>query len=68
MSIIYFQIFQTYIVFISDLSNMYVLLKPIHNGLNYLIDQVESYIRETGLNAVQDLKGDNVSNTLLQTY
>ncbi|XP_052826531.1 cullin-2 [Octopus bimaculoides] len=43
-----------------DLSNMYVLLKPIHNGLNYLIDQVESYIRETGLNAVQDLKGDNV--------
>ena len=46
---------------IADLSNMYILLKPIRNGLNYLIEKVENYIRQTGLEAVQDLKGDNVS-------
>lgn len=40
---------------------MYILLKPIRNGLNYLIEKVENYIRQTGLEAVQDLKGDNVS-------
>lgn len=43
-----------------DLSNMYVLLKPIRNGLTFLIDKVENYIRRTGLEAVQDLKGENV--------
>jgi len=46
---------------ISDLENMYTLLKPIHGGLGHLVQEVESHIRATGLDAVKRLKGDNVS-------
>ena len=44
-----------------DLSNMYKLLKPIHGGLGVLIQEVEGHIKQTGLEAVKSLKGDNVS-------
>ena len=44
-----------------DLNNMYKLLKPIHSGLGVLIHEVENHIRQSGLEAVKNLKGDNVS-------
>ena len=40
---------------------MYKLLKPIHGGLGVLIQEVEGHIKQTGLEAVKSLKGDNVS-------
>ncbi|XP_033762061.1 cullin-2-like isoform X2 [Pecten maximus] len=43
-----------------DLSNMYRLLKPINGGLGVLIQEVESHIRRTGLEAVKNLKGENI--------
>ncbi|KAL3832004.1 hypothetical protein ACJMK2_023688 [Sinanodonta woodiana] len=43
-----------------DLSNMFKLLKPIHGGLGVLIEEVEGHIRAVGLEAVKNLKGDNV--------
>ncbi|XP_023933316.1 cullin-2 [Lingula anatina] len=43
-----------------DLSNMYILLKPVHGGLGVLISEVENHIKHTGLEAVHSLKGDNV--------
>ena len=48
-------------LFISDLSNMYSLLKPIHGGLSVLVAEVEEHIKTTSLEAVSNLKGDNVS-------
>lgn len=40
---------------------MYQLLKPIHGGLGVLILEVETHIKNTGLEAVKNLKGENVS-------
>ena len=48
----------------SDLSNMYQLLSPIHNGLGELIKEVENHIKQMGLDAVTSLKGDNVSDVI----
>lgn len=53
--------FYTFFWFSSDLSNMYQLLKPIHGGLGVLILEVETHIKNTGLEAVKNLKGENVS-------
>lgn len=52
-----------FFIFSSDLSNMYQLLKPIHGGLGVLIQEVETHIKNTGLEAVKNLKGENVSYT-----
>ena len=53
-----------------DLSNMYRLLNPIHNGLGVLVQEVEEHIKQTGLDAVKSLKptdksdkAENVSTT-----
>ena len=46
---------------ISDLMNMYRLLQPIHSGLSVLVAEVETHIRQMGLNAVSSLTGENVS-------
>ncbi|KAJ8313728.1 hypothetical protein KUTeg_008289 [Tegillarca granosa] len=43
-----------------DLSHMYQLLKPIHGGLGVLILEVETHIKQTGLAAVKNLKGENI--------
>lgn len=48
---------------LADLSNMYKLLKPIHGGLGVLIQEVEGHIKQTGMEAVRSLKGDNVSQS-----
>nr|XP_022308592.1 cullin-2-like [Crassostrea virginica] len=50
-----------------DLSNMYKLLKPIHGGLGVLIQEVEGHIKQTGLEAVKSLKGDNVPGQFVES-
>ena len=40
---------------------MYRLLNPIHGALGVLIQEVEDHIKQVGLEAVADLKGDSVS-------
>ncbi|WAQ93638.1 CUL2-like protein [Mya arenaria] len=52
---------------LQDLENMYMLLKPIHGGLQHLVQEVESHIRATGLDAVKRLKGDNVPNQFVES-
>ena len=42
---------------------MYTLLKPIHGGLALLVQEVEEHIKTMGMEAVRNLKGDNVSLT-----
>eukprot|EP00118_Oscarella_pearsei_P017044 m.167647 g.167647 ORF g.167647 m.167647 type:complete len:744 (+) comp38937_c0_seq3:170-2401(+) len=36
-----------------DLSRMYQILKPIHNGLQVILTELESHIRETGLGMIR---------------
>lgn len=43
-----------------DLQNMYTLLKPIHNGLGVLILEVQEHVKTKGLEAITNLKGENV--------
>lgn len=50
-----------------DLSNMYKLLKPIHGGLGVLIQEVEGHIKQTGMEAVKSLKGDNVPGQFVES-
>ena len=59
MYAIYIYIFS--LLLISDLANMYRLLNPIHGALGVLIQEVEDHIKQVGLEAVADLKGDSVS-------
>lgn len=39
---------------------MYKLLKPISNGLNLFVEELQSHITRIGLESVKELKGDNV--------
>lgn len=48
-----------------DLRHMYKLLKPFPNGLTVMVDEVQNHIARIGLEAVNDLKGDTVTLTLL---
>ncbi|CAC5381571.1 CUL2 [Mytilus coruscus] len=50
-----------------DLSNMYQLLKPIHGGLGVLIQEIETHIKNTGLEAVKNLKGDNIPGQFVES-
>lgn len=43
-----------------DLQNMYTLLKPIHNGLGMLIQEVQDHIKTKGLESITNLKGENI--------
>ena len=49
---------------VADLANMFRLLSPIHNGLTVLVDEVQQHIRTVSLDAVQSLKGNNVSTSV----
>lgn len=49
-----------------DLSNMYSLLKPIHGGLSELVKEVEEHIKSTSLEAVSNLKGENVPSQFVE--
>lgn len=50
-----------------DLGNMYRLLNPLHNGLCVLIQEVESHIKQTCLEAVQGLQGENISQQFVES-
>ena len=43
---------------VSDLTNMYTLLKPIHKGLEVLLRETEGHIRHQGMESVASLKND----------
>lgn len=45
----------------SDLNNMYILLKPIPDGLKSLIQAFLDHIKNEGTETISMLKGDNVS-------
>ena len=45
-----------------DLSNMYTLLRPVPNGLTQLVHHLKEHIKQQGLQAITNLKGDNVSD------
>ena len=45
----------------SDLANMYRLLKPITGAQQVLLDEVQTHIKQQGLEAVSGLKGESVS-------
>ena len=42
---------------------MYQLLKPIPHGLKVMLTEIESHIREVGLEAVRTIATDKVSYT-----
>lgn len=44
-----------------DLHNMYVLLKPIPDGLKTLIQAFLDHIKNEGIETISTLKGDTVS-------
>lgn len=52
---------------LQDLENMYTLLKPIHGGLALLIQEVEDHIKTIGMEAVKNLKGDNVPTQFVES-
>lgn len=45
----------------TDLHNMYVLLKPIPEGLKSLIQAFLDHIKNEGIETISTLKGENVS-------
>lgn len=45
----------------TDLSNMYILLKPIPDGLKILIQAFLDHIKNEGIETISTLKGENVS-------
>lgn len=46
-----------------DLANMYPLLKSVSNGVSVLVETVLEHIRQQGLQAVSELRGDAVAPT-----
>ncbi|XP_067649383.1 cullin-2-like [Haliotis asinina] len=50
-----------------DLTHMYSLLKPIQSGLGVLMQEVEDHIKQTGLEAVRSLKGENVPGQFVES-
>ena len=49
-------------ILLKDLRNMYKLLKPFPNGLTVMVEEVQNHIARIGLEAVNGLKGENVSS------
>lgn len=45
----------------ADLSNMYILLKPIPDGLKNLIQAFLDHIKNEGIETISTLKGENVN-------
>lgn len=50
-----------------DLQNMYVLLKPIPGGLGALIQEVQQHITKIGVDAVSNLRGDNIPQLFVES-
>lgn len=49
-----------------DLSNLYKLIQPLHSGLDVLKEQVRVHIRTTGLDAVSNLKQENLPSFFVE--
>ena len=47
-------------IIVSDLSRMYKLLKPTQKGFNAMLQELEGYIADTGLDRVKMLQNENV--------
>ncbi|XP_038044511.1 cullin-2-like [Patiria miniata] len=45
---------------LADLSRMYKLLKPVVNGLHIMVNELQEHIKQTGLQAVSSLQGENI--------
>eukprot|EP00088_Acartia_fossae_P025136 TRINITY_DN259_c0_g1_i1.p1 TRINITY_DN259_c0_g1~~TRINITY_DN259_c0_g1_i1.p1 ORF type:complete len:742 (+),score=174.52 TRINITY_DN259_c0_g1_i1:927-3152(+) len=43
-----------------DLANLYRLLRPISGAQAVLLEEVQNHIREAGMKAISDLKGENI--------
>lgn len=50
-----------------DLANMYPLLRSVNNGVNVLITHVMEHIKQQGLEAVTELRGDNVHTQFVES-
>ncbi|XP_005109508.1 cullin-2 [Aplysia californica] len=52
-----------------DLTNLYILLKPIHKGLEVLVREVEGHIKQQGMESVLSLKNDpSFVEAMLKVY
>lgn len=47
-----------------DLGNMYILLRTVPGGVTCLVKNLQEHIRQKGLQAVNNLRGDNVNIVL----
>uniref|UniRef100_A0A915Q330 Cullin family profile domain-containing protein n=1 Tax=Setaria digitata TaxID=48799 RepID=A0A915Q330_9BILA len=56
----------------SDLHNMYRILKPINGGLSVVIREFQNFVKKTGLEALRGMRGDNIPQqfveNVLQVY
>lgn len=53
---------------LNDLRNMYILLKPITDGLKDLIVIFLNHIKNEGIETISKLKGDNVNKFFIFFY
>jgi len=52
----------------SDLRNMYILLSPLEEGLETLLEEWEEHLSNVALAVMQSLQGENVRDLLLFFY
>merc|ERR1719362_1268475 len=50
----------------SDLANMYRLLKPISGAQQVLLDEVQTHIKQQGLEAISGLKGESMAQEFVE--
>uniref|UniRef100_A0A2K6K0Q7 Cullin 2 n=1 Tax=Rhinopithecus bieti TaxID=61621 RepID=A0A2K6K0Q7_RHIBE len=50
-----------YVFFLSDMANMYVLLRAVSTGLPHMIQELQNHIHDEGLRATSNLTQENVS-------
>lgn len=47
---------------VSDMANMYTLLRAVSSGLPHMIQELQVHIHDEGLRATSNLSQENVSN------
>ncbi|MCP9259511.1 Cullin-2 [Dirofilaria immitis] len=50
----------------SDLRNMYRILKPINAGLSVVIREFQNFVKKTGLEALRGMRGDNIPQQFVE--
>lgn len=48
-------------LFLSDMANMYVLLRAVSSGLPHMIQELQNHIHDEGLRATSNLTQEHVS-------